>query len=763
MHSHHFDIKARVDKKGEVNMANKFCSECGEKLLDNVKFCRSCGTKVISNLQISEISTIESSKTESPVLETTNAEVTKIETNEVETPTVESTNAEVPTVESTNGKVPTVKIAKEDAPKVKITKQDFSVDENPNASLLVKETFEEISFVTPIKTLRFSSQVVEYNYLKLIFQNSAEQNKTEFLDFYRENIKNLPDLCGIAVEFLVGKILESVDIGISVVAKYGFTSNREDFFRLGKNFLDYEKHITKIVESAIQLDNRAMESKINREKRLVGTIARSIVGDERSKNPLLSSKDLAKYNKSRVTDVVSTGIFNLVGGFIDEIKVDSVLSKGRDTFSETVYTCSFNVLKIVMYIFEQNDVLKTPDFRYTEELVKVGEDIAQNSSSDPSKYRQIILKNTLEGIEINPYSHELYFALYFTYPKYRSKSVEMAKYFGVEKSLKNFIFEGKESKLVELYKVMYKHDKKYLFASGCSHTSYVSNERTIFSTSVKDTTKKKSFFSSSTPEEQEISRYARFPNTLLEKGSGVIGISASKSHPPLVVALKSNRMVVTGETGLLDLEVLKSKKWQNIVDVSVGHDRVVGLRGNGTVATAQILRNDGIDLTKQFEIINQWENVIAISAGFLHTVALLYDGTVVSTQLEQDDVNNCGQCEVSDWTDIVAIEAGAQHTVGLKSDGTVVSIGYSECCDTSHWCNIKRISAGGWFTIGIKEDSTLIATGLNSKQQCDVDDWKDIVAISLGNKHTIGLKSNGKFIATGDNGFNQCGVESWKL
>ncbi|WP_197027330.1 TIR domain-containing protein [Oribacterium sp. FC2011] len=151
------------------------------------------------------------------------------------------------------------------------------------------------------------------------------------------------------------------------------------------------------------------------------------------------------------------------------------------------------------------------------------------------------------------------------------------------------------------------------------------------------------------------------------------------------------------------------EKWKNIVSISVGLNRIAGLKEDGTVVIAQGLKDTDMG------IVEKWNDIIELSIGKYHIIGLKKNGTVVGAGLYQ--------CEVEGWRDIVAICAGPDHTLGIKADGTVVSTkpfdeyeNYGQC-DVNGWtlfnmedlikkCRIKAESLAseeGRFTTAINE------------------------------------------------------------
>ena len=196
-----------------------------------------------------------------------------------------------------------------------------------------------------------------------------------------------------------------------------------------------------------------------------------------------------------------------------------------------------------------------------------------------------------------------------------------------------------------------------------------------------------------------------------------------------------------------------AKGMQQIIPISAGWSRTVGLRSDGTVVTVGYNYDGRCD-------VSDWSDIVAVAAGEDYTVGLRRDGTVVAVGENED-----GQCDVSGWSDIVAVAAGDYHTVGLRRDGTVVAVGYNynndSRCDVSGWSDIVAVAAGDSYTVGLHRDGTVVAVGDNEYGQCNVSDWTDIVAVAAGGSHTVGLRRDGTVVAVGDNGKGQCNVSDW--
>jgi len=81
--------------------------------------------------------------------------------------------------------------------------------------------------------------------------------------------------------------------------------------------------------------------------------------------------------------------------------------------------------------------------------------------------------------------------------------------------------------------------------------------------------------------------------------------------------------------------------------------------------TASIL----LALAVSLLFVSGWRNIVAISAGEWRTIGLRYDCAIVTTDWRDPTL---------DWGDIVAISAGSQHMIALGSNGTIMCVLF--CC-----------------------------------------------------------------------------------
>lgn len=175
---------------------------------------------------------------------------------------------------------------------------------------------------------------------------------------------------------------------------------------------------------------------------------------------------------------------------------------------------------------------------------------------------------------------------------------------------------------------------------------------------------------------------------------------------------------------------------------------------DGTVKYDQI--GDGID-------VSDWENIVDIAISDDHIVGLKADGTVVAVGKEYATQ---GQCDVSGWTDIVQIGCGHSYTLGLKSDGTVVYTGYIYGGDSgipvTQWTDIVSISCRGFDAVGLKKDGTVVGTGSNfgkddPSDNLSVSNWKNIIYVDAGSWHIIGIMEDGSLVSTYEDSYKDVG------
>lgn len=194
--------------------------------------------------------------------------------------------------------------------------------------------------------------------------------------------------------------------------------------------------------------------------------------------------------------------------------------------------------------------------------------------------------------------------------------------------------------------------------------------------------------------------------------------------------------------------------WRNIIAISKGPIRILGLRLDGTVVAAG--KNEDGEGN-----VSGWRNISKISAGCSFSLGLCKNGTVQYAGYWDEIKDKCSKLK-----GIIDIAAGWVHSIMLSDNGKVISIG----TDAHHtkqiktWSDIIDVSAGFGFSVGLRNNGTVeIAYNENCEYNLtDVISWKDIIAITTGHTHVVGLKRDGSLCAAGDNNNGKCNVDNWK-
>ena len=154
--------------------------------------------------------------------------------------------------------------------------------------------------------------------------------------------------------------------------------------------------------------------------------------------------------------------------------------------------------------------------------------------------------------------------------------------------------------------------------------------------------------------------------------TAIENIFENKRKKPKIVQTDKHGDIELMDDGTITSEFNEAEKLKNIVDI-------VGIYGgSGTFKGCIALDNTGnitpIGMSAFYENTfdtTNWDNIIQLSIYDNTLVGLRQDGTVVAT-----GNNSYGQCDVEDWTDIVAVKAEERSVYGVKSDGTIVGVGY---------------------------------------------------------------------------------------
>ena len=181
-----------------------------------------------------------------------------------------------------------------------------------------------------------------------------------------------------------------------------------------------------------------------------------------------------------------------------------------------------------------------------------------------------------------------------------------------------------------------------------------------------------------------LDKYGVASDDLGWKESGIRGISSSGW---LTLGIREDGTVSgSGEDYCRLKDYLDT--WADIVQALPGDTCAVGLRADGTVATAGGFETDG-ETIYAFREAQEWANIKLLAFdGEDVLIGVKDDGTVVTDKRFDDsgefsyyDLDDCLK-KVETWTDIVDVVISGDHIIGLRSDGTALAVGnndYGQC------------------------------------------------------------------------------------
>ncbi len=140
----------------------------------------------------------------------------------------------------------------------------------------------------------------------------------------------------------------------------------------------------------------------------------------------------------------------------------------------------------------------------------------------------------------------------------------------------------------------------------------------------------------------------------------------------------------------------------DFVQIAGGALHAVGLRPNGTVATA------GSNSNGQLNVPAGLANITQVSAGTFHSLALGSNGLITGWGL-----NNAGQCTApGNLLSPIQIGGGHEHSVALQASGTVAAWGgnsYGQLSGLDGLGGISQIGVGEYFTACLPNVSLSVA------------------------------------------------------
>lgn len=148
-------------------------------------------------------------------------------------------------------------------------------------------------------------------------------------------------------------------------------------------------------------------------------------------------------------------------------------------------------------------------------------------------------------------------------------------------------------------------------------------------------------------------------------------------------------------------------------------------------------------------------NVVAVAAGQNRVIALKGDGTVISWGSDPDF-----NAKTPTWLhDAIAIDAGIRNAVALRADGSVAGWG-SNAIANAPTGFIKQAVCSSDYAIGLRYDGLVHVWGGSPRDYppSPPSGLTGVIKLAASNFHSLALKEDGTVVAWGANGFGQLNV-----
>ncbi len=189
-----------------------------------------------------------------------------------------------------------------------------------------------------------------------------------------------------------------------------------------------------------------------------------------------------------------------------------------------------------------------------------------------------------------------------------------------------------------------------------------------------------------------------------------------------------------------------------IVEVSIGRDQAIALKGDGQVLAW------GYDQFRKGSVPAGVSRGLSVAAGCSFDVVVRADGTVAAWGYDPDGATNVPAGLIN----IAAVSAQGDHVLALQSDRTVVGWGddyFAESTVPFGLFDVVAIAAGASHSLALKADGSVVAWGNNGQGQCDVPAGLGrVVAISAGYDHSVALRADGTVVGWGGDNYGQSDV-----
>ena len=191
--------------------------------------------------------------------------------------------------------------------------------------------------------------------------------------------------------------------------------------------------------------------------------------------------------------------------------------------------------------------------------------------------------------------------------------------------------------------------------------------------------------------------------------------------------------------------------WQDIAQVAVYFDHMIGLKRDGTAVAAGFYDDyftadeDGYYREYRHDTsplhVSGWKDMQEVITADV-TIGLRRDGTVISTEDGIQEARN-----------IAALSQGCNPstTSFKKKDGTLTQVEQNDWQEAAKWGRLVEFCVSDTHMVGLMEDGTVTAVGENGSGECEVSEWRDIVAVQATSGCTVGKRADGTFVIATNN------------
>lgn len=309
-------------------------------------------------------------------------------------------------------------------------------------------------FLISGRQIVFSSDVIEYNKLRVLFSNKASDLELDYISFYKNRDHNFRDLFDIEIPELVLKAADAVKFGVHILMEYGIDDiDENELATMVSNKISIRDCLFPIIDGAEKIEAYADE--------LAGyrTISRAGHGYWEGGGFGLGGAIKGALTAGALN--LGTNMFRGIGDSLvnanDRAKINSLkkdLANCNETFEclhNTVYKCCFSVFFCVKEILVNNRLIPSVSFEYKKATARASNYLEQYKQSGKSaEMYEKIIDVLCSAIQASPYSVFLYRDLYLTLKGDKHNIHSMAKFFGIEREYKKLLIISDSNLLNEI-------------------------------------------------------------------------------------------------------------------------------------------------------------------------------------------------------------------------------------------------------------------------------------------------------------------------